>query len=197
VDLSDDDTLIQLGDVVDRGPDVFGCVEELKKIKNLISIRGNHDEQWLMYLKTGGMPSLWGQGAAETAKSYHMYGIQPEVHFDFFANQKKYHIDENNNLFIHAGFNRHHPLTESSELHYYWDRDLWMAAHSYSLMKKKDHPFKIKDDFKEIFIGHTPTTYHNCPVPMHCANIWNLDTGSGKGGLLTIMNVETKEFKQF
>ncbi|MET0786893.1 MAG: metallophosphoesterase, partial [Paenisporosarcina sp.] len=36
------DTLIQLGDVVDGFSESFECVEELLKIKNLISIRGNH-----------------------------------------------------------------------------------------------------------------------------------------------------------
>ena len=38
--------------------------------------------------------------------------------------------------------------------------------------------------------------YWNITTPMQAANIINLDTGSGKGGLLTIMNLETKEYWQ-
>jgi serine/threonine protein phosphatase 1 len=38
------DTLIQLGDVVDGGEEAFECVEELLKIKKLIAIKGNHDD---------------------------------------------------------------------------------------------------------------------------------------------------------
>lgn len=197
VNFSDNDTLIQLGDVVDRGPDVFGCVEELKKVKNLIAIRGNHDDEWLQGLKSGAPTALWGQGGRETLASYLERGVQPEVHFDFFANQKKYYIDQDNNLFIHAGFNRHYLLADQSEVQYYWDRDLWLSAFSFKEMVDNNYQFRIKDNFKEIFIGHTPTTYFKSSVPLHKANIWNVDTGSGKGGLLTIMNVETKEFKQF
>lgn len=40
------DKLIQLGDIVDRGPHSYHCIEELKLIKNLILIKGNHDECW-------------------------------------------------------------------------------------------------------------------------------------------------------
>jgi serine/threonine protein phosphatase 1 len=193
----DNDTLIQLGDVVDRGYDVYECVEILMSIKNLIPIRGNHDEEWLIGLKTGQPTGLWGQGGKETLASYLDRKVNPEVHFEFFANQLPYYIDKNNNLFIHAGFNRHYPLVEQTELQYYWDRDLWLAALSFGKMREGGYKFKIKDNFKEIFIGHTPTTYFDSTKPMQAANIWNIDTGSGKGGLLTIMNLETKEFNQF
>lgn len=199
----DNDTLIQLGDVVDRGVDTYMCVETLLSIKNLISIRGNHDEAWLKALKSGDIDSnmLWNQGARETSQSYTRRGIQPEIHFEFFFKQLPYYIDKDNNLFIHGGFNRHHLLEEQSELQYYWDRDLWMAAMGYKAMLRNPdnprYPFKMKQKFNEIFIGHTPTTYWNSKEPINAANIWNVDTGSGKGGMLTIMNIDTKEFKQF
>ena len=32
--------------------------------------------------------------------------------------------------------------------------------------------------------------------PMHAANVWNLDTGAGHDGKLTIMDVDTKQFWQ-
>ena len=73
---------------------------------------------------------------------------------------------------------------------------------------------KNKDNFKTIFIGHTPTIYWTAKedittggiirpkgqpitMPIKAANIWNVDTGCGKGNFpLTIMNPDTEEFWQ-
>ncbi len=199
------DKLIQLGDVVDRGPDSYLVVEELLKIKNLIAIRGNHDDCWMQglpfyredYQNQIEVFSLYNQGARETLQSYTRRGVEPMVHLSFFRNQLNYHIDSNNNCFVHGGFNRHLLISEQREVSdLWWDRDLWLAARSYGQMEDNEHKFKVKDGFNEIFIGHTPTTYFKSDVPLKAANITNLDTGSGKGGLLTIMNLETKEYLQ-
>lgn len=198
------DKLIQLGDVVDRGPDSYLVIEELLKIKNLIAIRGNHDDCWMQglffyredYQNQIEVFSLYNQGARETLQSYTRRGIDPMVHLSFFRNQLNYHID-NNNCFVHGGFNRHLPIAEQREISdLWWDRDLWLAARSYGQMEDNEHRFKVKDGFDEIFIGHTPTTYFKSDIPLKAANITNLDTGSGKGGSLTIMNLETREIQQ-
>lgn len=199
------DTLIQLGDVVDRGPDSYLVVEQLLKIKNLIAVRGNHDDCWMQglfayredYQNQIEVFTLYNQGARETLQSYTRRGIDPNVHLQFFRNQLNYYINENNNCFVHGGFNRHLPITEQREISdLWWDRDLWLAARSYGQMEDNIHRFKIKDGFDEIFIGHTPTTYFGSTEPLKAANITNLDTGCGKGGLLTIMNLKTREIKQ-
>lgn len=195
----DVDRLIQLGDVVDRGPDTFRCIEELLKIKNRVFIRGNHDDEWIRAVIQGQMSSLWKQGAKQTYASYIDAGVQPEVHLNFFAEQRNFFVDEKNRIFVHGGFSRHHPINEQPELIYKWDRDLWSAAVAYNDMAeevKAKYPFKIHGKPLEVYLGHTPTTYWGKTVPMNCANIWNLDTGSGKGGLLTIMNINTKEYYQ-
>lgn len=194
----DEDELISLGDIVDRGEDSYACVEELLKIKNLISIRGNHDAEWLEFLKTE-KSGLWSQGAKETYLSYVEKMIDPSIHFDFFNKQINYYIDKDNNLFIHGGFNRHKTLKEQEEFEYvfYWDRDLFAAALSFETMSDKTYPFKMKDSFNKIFIGHTPTVYWGKTTPIKAANIWNIDTGCGKGAYpLTLMNIETLEFYQ-
>lgn len=199
----DNDLLIQLGDIVDRGPKSFECVHELLKIKNLIAIRGNHDETFMESTITGVNP-LYNQGGRETLLSYTREtdcGNDPTripiEHQLFFRHQKNYYVDKDNNLFIHGGFNRHKLLKdEKDQAVFYWDRDLFLSALSWELMTNKDNTFKCKDKFKEIFVGHTPTTYWGKTTPIKAANIWNIDTGSGKGGLLTIMNLETKEFIQ-
>jgi serine/threonine protein phosphatase 1 len=60
------------------------------------------------------------------------------------------------------------------------------------------YSFKMKNQFKKVFVGHTPTQYFNESIPQKQANIWNLDTGCGKGEdcKLTIMNLKTEEHWQ-
>ena len=53
--------------------------------------------------------------------------------------------------------------------------------------------FKMVGDFKEVFIGHTSTQFWKEDKPMNAANIWNLDTGGGWYGYISIMDVDTKE----
>ena len=207
INLQKGDRVIGLGDYVDRNPQSFEVVEYLLKLEqeyDCIFIKGNHDEVWLNYLKTG--KHEWGfhQGGQDTLNSYINNDVQPEVHFDFFSKLKPYFIDENMNLFVHGGFNRHEFIEEQKENVLLCDRDLIAAARSWSSMKNNEYLFKIKGSvngkLKEVFIGHTPCQYFDSNTPLHYANIWLLDTGAGKfypNGTITIMNIETKEFKQF
>lgn len=208
-----EDTLIQLGDVADGWSEVYECIEELLTIPNLISIKGNHDDWFLEFLIHGKQPVEWMQGGIGTLKSYcenaerdvpYMPSMGryitslcnadiPKSHIEFFKNQRLHYTDENRNFFVHGGFNRHELIEGQDSSIFYWDRDLWMSALSY---KQIDSRFKIKENFKEVFIGHTATTSWKTDQPMKAANIYNLDTGCGWDGKLTIMNLETKEYFQ-
>ena len=224
---NDVDTLISLGDVVDGHCESFEVVEELLKIKNLITIKGNHDDWFLQWLETGINPANWGQGQKATGLSYlshsrptqtwtvankDLTGFEvaiksndiPDSHIKFFKNQLPYYKDEQNNLFIHGGFNRHFFLDDQDKSMFCWDRDLWSQALSFGNMsslqtgtnKEFIPKFKILEKTKEIFIGHTSTQFWKVDEPMHAANIWNLDTGGGWFGKISIMDIDTKEFWQ-
>lgn len=195
------DQLIQLGDIVDRGPDSFECVEELLKIKNLIAIKGNHDDEFLFGIKNGCNSSMMNHGAIQTYNSYHNNtGTTldiPQSHKDFFNSQLSYYIDGENRCFVHGGFNRDFFIDEQNDITFIWDRSLWSKA----LSCHNDQKLSTKNGFKDIFIGHTPTINWRekgkvIDKPMYSGGIWNLDTGAGFGYPLTIMNVETKEYKQ-
>lgn len=221
------DTLISLGDVVDGHSQSFEVVEELLKIKNLIAIKGNHDDWFNTWIQTNKNPANWGQGQKATGLSYlDKYNpdlawfkfqdgtyttetIQPYMvpteHRLFFENQLPYFLDDKNRLFIHGGFNRHERLEEQQEFIFWWDRDLWSQALSWQSMTKVDLPghapgwkpkFKMVEEFEEVFIGHTTTEFWGETEPMHAANIWNLDTGGGWFGRVSIMCIDSKEFWQ-
>jgi serine/threonine protein phosphatase 1 len=213
------DTLIQLGDVVDGGEFVYECIEELLKIKNLIAIRGNHEAWLLEFLKSSFHPAQWASGAISTAKSYALhsskqliykyngYGFKvslnpndiPLHHQVFFEKQLLYYIDQNNNLFIHGGFSRFQPLKDQRPEVFYWDRTLWQEALHWQIKKRYEgevEPFYVAENFTNIFIGHSTTLTWGLNTPLKAAHIYNLDTGSGKNGRLTIMDVHTKKFWQ-
>lgn len=219
----EEDTLISLGDIVDGWSEVYECVEELLTIKNLVAIRGNHDDWFRQWITRGQHPCSWNQGGYGTLNSYckhldkQLWGADrhgwitslldtdlPMSHREFFlSKQKPYYVDSDNRLFVHGGFNRHYPITDSifnGEDILMWDRDMWMAALSYGKIEPGDalvRPrFKMNGDFKEVFIGHTTTMNWKKDTPMESANVINLDTGAGFKGKLTIMNVDTKEIWQ-
>ena len=81
---------------------------------------------------------------------------------------------------------------------FYWDRTLWETALSFDESISDLSPYYPKRflNYKEIYIGHTPTTRINSIIPVKKANIWNVDTGAAFKGKLTILNIETKEFWQ-
>ncbi len=215
----EEDRLIQLGDVADGFDEVYECVEELLKIKNLISIKGNHDEWFNEFITTGFHRERWAQGGKATAISYlRLSGQQdmikpsgggyttplqiqdiPEQHRRFFREQQPYFIDENNNCFVHGGFNRLLAFKDQPAYLYYWDRTLWTEALSYATYhnsKMEGGKFKMTTSFNEIFIGHTSTVHWHKDKPMKAANIYNIDTGAGHAGKLTIMEVSSKEYWQ-
>lgn len=211
----EEDTLIQLGDVADGWSETFECVQELLEIKNLIAIRGNHDDWTNTWMNTGTHPGMT-QGGRATVDSYlrvcdfaenymeKTYISVPKEHKDFFTNQINHYVDKENRLFVHAGINRHFPINDkihNSSQVLNWDRDFWLAALSHKNSKEQFQSsyvgkFKIHDNFKEVFIGHTATVNWNKITPMYAANVINMDTGSGFKGKLTIMNVDTKEYWQ-
>ena len=128
----------------------------------------------------------------------------PQSHKDFFINRPAYYIQDNK-LFVHGGLNRHFSIMDpiyNKESFLIWDRDFWMSALSYEAMSrsksfdKEKYPFKIFDGYEEVYIGHTATTMWSTDYPMKAANVYNLDTGGGFRGRLSIMDINTKQVWQ-
>lgn len=195
------DTLISLGDVADGWSEVPESVDTLLTIKNLIAIRGNHDVWCKQWFERGVSPDIWTQqGGSATCKAYVRTGkIADKQHREFWQNQVDYYIDDQGRLFIHAGWDLYDGFEQSckynigygtaAEVH--WSRDLWDLPEDLSWAMVENTREQL-EDYNEIFIGHTSHNDNN----FNKHNIWNLDTGAGWSGVLTIMDVDTKEFWQ-
>jgi len=122
-----------------------------------------------------------------------------QKHILFLKNLQNYYLDEQNRLFIHAGFTNMNGIAyEYFPKLFYWDRTLWETALSLDTSIPIDslfYPRRLKL-YDEIYIGHTPVTRIGKTIPIQKACVWNLDTGAAFKGPLTIMDVDTKEFWQ-
>ena len=187
------DLLISLGDLVDRGTKPIEVVEEVMKIKRFIHILGNHDEWCYQYLLNKVAPIKWlSNGGRSTYEAYQNNPEYREKHLSFFKNAKLYFIDINNRLFVHAGFNPEIPfnLQQDNKEILIWDRSLFRTA------MKNEKENRVFPEFDEIFIGHSPTQLIEENIPKKFGNLWMLDTGVFISGKLTLMNIETKEYWQ-
>jgi serine/threonine protein phosphatase 1 len=200
----DDDTFIFLGDYVDgwsESAQVIDFLIDMQSKYDCIFIKGNHDawcEEWL--LKRVADSTWLRHGGKMTVQSYGNISREDrEKHLDFFERMKLYYVDENNRLFIHAGFtSMHGPEHEKHTPNYNWDRTLWEMAICMDTRIEKNaavYPKRLKL-YHEIFIGHTPTVYYNQDRPMQACNVWNVDTGAAFKGKLSAINIDTKEVFQ-
>ncbi len=199
------DMLIFLGDVCDGWSQVIECIEELSKIKNLIYIRGNHDDWTLQYINgqltkitaitqrtvlTESGESWTYHGGAVTKKQLDENPDKVAFVKKFIESGIMYHIDEHNNIFVHAGFDLKKPLALQSNYTFMWERNMIL-----------DGVNKVaQNSYNKIFVGHTPTTYlgdDNQLTPYTLApNIVMMDTGATYMGPLSMMNIDTGELYQ-
>lgn len=194
------DTLIHLGDCIDRGPDSAGVINLLLTIKNLIAIRGNHDAWMLEFINTGVHPGL--AYFSQTIASYQndatlafTPNLIPATHLEFFQNQVDFYVDEQNRCFCHAGIELDRFIGDQDSTEFYWNRVLVKKA-----MSAKSSKAVLKDlnNFRQIFIGHTPTCNwkeggNAITTPIYAAQVINLDTGAAYGYKLSLIDITTDD----
>lgn len=178
------DRLICLGDVCDGWPETKACIDELLKIKHLVFILGNHDFWTRGWMKTGAGEKVWlEQGGLATVKSY---GEEiPQNHRRLLDTALPYYL-LNDRLFVHAGIEPRQNLQNQGLDTFLWNRTLARMAYEFYL---KNISVNITG-YSEVYVGHTPIPYTH---PIQACEIWLMDTGAGWAGVLSIMNVDTKE----
>lgn len=218
------DKIIFLGDYADGWSETAELVQVLIELQEAsgdrhIFIRGNHDAWVEEWLTTGERKHVWiNQGGQATFDSYVRTGhLADHKHRMFFYKLHNYYVDEQNRGFVHGGFvSRKGIGHEEYQSEYYWDRDLWNLA---VLLHGKETQENEKNarfrKHKEVYIGHTATCNWRCKphlpeygdlfqvmkngpiiVPMNRCNVWNMDTGAGFEGKLSMMDIDTKEVFQ-
>lgn len=178
------DTLIFLGDYIDRGPESKGVIDFLIKLAQrhgeTVFLKGNHEQMFDFYLN--GTDRLWflANGGQSTLDSY-VRGdtppgtpLIPRAHLDFLENLKYYH-ETDEFIFVHAGLKANIPLARQDEWDMLWIRDEFI--------------FSDFDFGKRVVFGHTPFY-----EPLVLDNKIGIDTGAVYGNKLTCVELPEVNF---
>jgi serine/threonine protein phosphatase 1 len=179
------DFLICLGDVCDGWPETKLCIDELLKIENLTYILGNHDICALHWMTYGKADRIWRsrQGGEATIQSYKQ-GL-PNQHIRFLRKALPFFLNMNK-LFVHAGIDPQMEPEEQTLETLLWDRTLAKKA-----LSQYDNNINYRlIAYDEVYVGHTPIPAQK---PIYSSGVWLMDTGAGWSGVLSLMNIDTKE----
>jgi serine/threonine protein phosphatase 1 len=183
-----EDTLIFLGDYLDRGPDARGVIDTLldlkQKCQNLICLQGNHESMFLNYYLRGQDEELFLFNSGRCTLD--SYGITladaragigyPEHHLDFLVSLPLFHETEEF-LFVHAGLRPGIPIAQQSPEDLLWIRSEFIDS---------------RWNFgKTIVFGHTPL--HE---PLLKRKKIGIDTGAVYGGRLTCIELPARTIYQ-
>jgi serine/threonine protein phosphatase 1 len=172
--LTGDDTMVLLGDYIDRGPDARGVIERILQLREeglkVIALKGNHEVMYLDYLRGEDRDGLFlHNGGRRTIRSYRTLrnrsGYPPADHLEFLESLPLFHETESD-FFVHAGARPGVALCDQSEDDLLWIRSDFLCS-SY-------------DFGKRIIFGHTP-----CREPLILSDKIGIDTGATYGGMLT------------
>lgn len=154
---------------------------------------------FLEWIITGNAKSIWtSQGGEATLKSYkYIQKNVPEEHINLLQSAKYYYVHINKKiqeiLFVHGGIVPNKLIERQNYDDLLWDRELMKSAYIKSNLRPD---YRLQNKYQEIFIGHTTTHRYNSEIPLHCCEVWNLDTGGGWEGKVSIMNIDTHEYWQ-
>ncbi len=124
-----DDTLITLGDCVDRGPESAQVIEQLLALRDkcrLVPLLGNHEEMMLNFVDGRPQPDDWFEcGGAETVESYRdadgkFFPVPPQ-HIDFIRTWGDC-FETDTHFFVHASYEAERPLAQQ-----HWQTMRWQS----------------------------------------------------------------------
>ncbi len=161
------DTLVFLGDLIDRGADAPGVVSDVMELKsshsdNVVTLRGNHEQMLLDCIDSGAR--IWlspNTGGNRTFEQYTNTALRitseddfdaaqakiasavPPEHLAFFRSMPFYHEDEFA-LYVHAGLDQGKHPKDTDPYALLWTRDMEFYKHYLG---------------KPCVFGHTPTPF--------------------------------------
>ena len=213
--LTKDDTLVFLGDYLDRGPKSAQVVGFVRKLEaegpaKVVALRGNHEDAWLRVVDVGwpefvspppngclaAMRSFTGGAVPDAAaeptadeRAGLLTGdfFPPDV-LEWMRKLPFWHEDEHA-IYVHAGL----PRGKSGFFH------PSKAPAPAALLWLRDEDFFRNYRGKLVVFGHTATAYLppelSSYTPEDPLDVWagpccvGLDTGAGKGGFLTALEL--------
>ena len=185
------ETIVSLGDYVDRGPDSKGVIDKLIEMHvagQLIPLRGNH-EFMMLGSKKGGGDSIrfWlACGGAPTLESYVSPGQYathediPATHWHFIKHTCDDWYETDTHIFVHANLHPERPLGEQTTEHLHWE--------ALTALSHRPHV-----SGKVMICGHTE---QRSGRPLVLERAVCIDTWAYGGGWLTCLDVTSGDYWQ-
>ncbi|MBC8246022.1 MAG: serine/threonine protein phosphatase [Deltaproteobacteria bacterium] len=181
-----EDTLVFIGDYVDRGPSPYETVSHLVALKkqheNIVFLKGNHEDMLEKYLAGADRFTYLMNGGQITLDGYLAHKKKPgefpvpQDHLDFYKSLVLYY-ETDSYLFVHAGLRNKIPLDRQDEHDMLWIRSEFIRS---------DYDFG-----KQVVFGHTPFS-----KPLVQPNKIGIDTGAVYGHELTCVQLPDMIFHQ-
>ena len=209
--LVETDTVVFLGDYIDRGPDSAGVVRYVRELAQespakIVTLRGNHEDAWLQVIDRGWPEFVFprGNGCLECFRSFTGGEVPLEddlatpaemaemLHGKFIPHDvvewmrgMPFFYEDDHAIYVHAGIKR----TGDAFPH---PRDVTPPR---ALLWLRDRDFFENYRGKLVVFGHTTTRTLPNELSTHTPedphDLWagpaciGLDTACGKGGFLT------------
>jgi serine/threonine protein phosphatase 1 len=180
-----DDTIVFLGDYVDRGPSSRDVIDRLIALRDsaacgTVFLRGNHEDMFLaflgedgrhgdVFLFNGGRMTLASYGLAAYLRGEDARAKIPESHLAFLRGLELHHLAEPF-LFVHAGISPLRALEDQQEEDLLWIREEFI---------RNRHRLR-----QTVVFGHTPQR----EVLWHLPFKIGLDTGCVYGNKLSCLD---------
>lgn len=190
VPIKPEDTLITLGDYIDRGPSsarVLGWLIDRHQQGNCIALRGNHEVMLQASVEGNMNVDHWlACGGRETLESYlpskqkrkpSLADVSPE-HLLFLKKKLRPYHETDSHIFVHAAVLHGHSLEDQDEYTLYWERFQDIAPHQSG---------------KTVICGHTA---QKSGIPANNGHAICIDTWVYGRGWLTCLEVETGRYWQ-
>jgi serine/threonine protein phosphatase 1 len=216
--LSQDDTVVFLGDFVDRGPESAGVIQFVRDLEargpaRVIALRGNHEDAWIQVIDKGWPEFILprSNGCLESLRSFNggptpdddelptPEEVQSMFDGSFFPDdvvgwmrKLRYFFEDDHAIYVHAGIKRTDgKFPHPSEV-----------SPQRALLWLRDRDFFENYRGKLVVFGHTTTrTLPNelsTHTPEDPSDMWagpsciGLDTACGKGGFLTAFELPSR-----
>ena len=156
LNLSADDRVVCLGDMIDRGPDSAGVMKLIRSDERIICIKGNHEHMALQSITEDGRVELWQPWMRRGGKScWASYIVQAEGDLyqakrDFLSDMRwidilPTQIVLDNFRLVHAGYDPRMALDAQGDKELLWIRKIWYRHE------------KPVDPDRTVIYGHTTT----------------------------------------
>ena len=196
----DEDLLVLLGDLFDRGPNSYEVYVKVKTLaetlgERFILLRGNHEDYLLAEKLTFSQRMVWDRvGRGTTVKSFRQHGMRMEETRPFLLEKCQLFWKGEGFQAVHAGV-KTDPLETN---------DVYTLLHDHDVVFRNKYagPLTVVGhialDFPTWFRGDEKTT-ELLPLgewlPLPASGMICIDTGCGKGGRLTAMIIEGNRYR--